>query len=154
MQTSVAGIYAAGDVADAVDCVTGQRQVNAIQPNAVDQGRIAALNMAGVRTSSVGSLAFNVLDTLGLVSSSFGAWQGVPGGEATEFVDAAHWRYIRLEFDGDRLVGANVVGFTDHLGALRGLIESRIRLGKWKERLAENPNRIMAAYLATVQAAA
>jgi NAD(P)H-nitrite reductase large subunit len=154
MQTSVAGIYAAGDVADAVDCVTGQRQVNAIQPNAVDQGRIAALNMAGVRTSSVGSLAFNVLDTLGLVSSSFGAWQGIPGGEATEFVDAPHWRYIRLEFDGDRLVGANVVGFTDHLGALRGLIESRIRLGKWKERLAENPNRIMAAYLATVQAAA
>ncbi len=154
METSVAGIFAAGDVADAVDCVTGQRQVNAIQPNAVEQGRIAALNMAGTRASSVGSLAFNVLDTLGLVSSSFGAWHGVPGGDATEFADAAHWRYIRLEFDGDRLVGANVVGFTDHLGALRGLIESRVRLGKWKQRLVESPNQIMAAYLATVQAAA
>jgi NAD(P)H-nitrite reductase large subunit len=154
METSVAGIFAAGDVADAVDCVTGQRQVNAIQPNAVEQGRIAALNMAGTRASSVGSLAFNVLDTLGLVSSSFGAWHGVPGGDATEFSDAAHWRYIRLEFDGDRLVGANVVGFTDHLGALRGLIESRVRLGKWKQRLVESPNQIMAAYLATVQAAA
>ncbi|MBK6335505.1 MAG: FAD-dependent oxidoreductase [Betaproteobacteria bacterium] len=154
LETSVPGIFAAGDVADAVDCVTGQRQVNAIQPNAVEQGRIAALNMAGTRASSRGSFAFNVLDTLGLVSSSFGAWHGVPGGDATEFVDAAHWRYVRLEFDGDRLVGANVVGFTDHLGALRGLIERRVRLGKWKARLVENPTQIMAAYLATVQAAA
>ena len=154
METSVEGVYAAGDVADAVDCVTGARQVNAIQPNAVDQGRIAALNMAGIRTSSVGSLAFNVLDTLGLVSSSFGAWHGVEGGEATEFVDPEHWRYMRLEFAGDRLVGANVVGFTDHLGALRGLIEGRARLGKWKARLMENPTLIMPAYLSTVQAAA
>ncbi len=117
METSVEGVYAAGDV-------------------------------------SVGSLAFNVLDTLGLVSSSFGAWHGVPGGEAAEHVDPEHWRYIRLEFEGDRLVGANLVGFTDHLGALRGLIEGRARLGKWKARLMDNPTLIMPAYLATVQAAA
>jgi len=154
METSVAGIFAAGDVAEAVDCVSGRRQINAIQPNAVEQGRIAALNMAGKPVSSRGSLAFNVLDTLGLVSASFGAWNGVPGGDATEFVDAPHWRYIRLEFDGDRLVGANVVGFTDHLGALRGLIESGVRLGKWKQRLIDSPTQIMAAYLATVQTAA
>ena len=154
MQTNIAGIYAAGDVADSVDCVTGARQVNAIQPNAVEQGRIAALNMAGTAAASQGSLAFNVLDTLGLISSSFGAWNGVPGGESAEFVDPEHWRYIRLEFDGDRLVGANLVGFTDHLGALRGLIEGKPHLGKWKGRLVENPTLIMPAYLATVQAAA
>jgi NAD(P)H-nitrite reductase large subunit len=154
METSVPGIYAAGDVADGADCITGRHHVNAIQPNAVEQGRIAALNMAGTPASSHGSLAFNVLDTLGLISSSFGAWNGVPGGDSTEFLDVDHWRYIRLEFDGDRLVGANVVGLTDHLGALRGLIESRTRLGKWKQRLVENPTQIMAAYLATVQAAA
>ncbi len=154
METSAPGVFAAGDVAEATDCVTGRRQVNAIQPNAVEQGRIAALNMAGVRTSSHGSLAFNVLDTLGLISSSFGQWQGVPGGEAAELVDEANWRYVRLEFDQDRLVGANLVGLTEHLGALRGLIEGRARLGKWKARLMENPTQIMPAYLATVQAAA
>jgi NAD(P)H-nitrite reductase large subunit len=154
MESSIPGIFAAGDVAESVDCVTGKRQVNAIQPNAVEQGRIAALNMAGVRTSSKGSLAFNVLDTLGLISSSFGQWQGVPNGESAELKDEANWRYIRLEFGGDRLVGANVVGFTDHLGALRGLIEGKARLGKWKKRLMDNPTQIMAAYLATMQAAA
>src|SRR5512133_2114793 len=30
MQTSVAGVYAAGDVAEATDCLTGQRRINAI----------------------------------------------------------------------------------------------------------------------------
>ena len=47
MATTVPGIYAAGDVAEYRDCLTGQPNVNAIQPNAVEQGRIAALNMAG-----------------------------------------------------------------------------------------------------------
>ncbi|RPJ73584.1 MAG: NAD(P)/FAD-dependent oxidoreductase, partial [Acidobacteria bacterium] len=47
LQSSVRGVYAAGDVAESTDCLTGKRQLNAIQPNAVEQGRIAALNMAG-----------------------------------------------------------------------------------------------------------
>ncbi|MDP1833187.1 MAG: FAD-dependent oxidoreductase [Geothrix sp.] len=148
MQSSLPGIYAAGDVAEATDCLTGKRQLNAIQPNAVEQGRIAALNMAGRPASFKGSFVFNVLTTLGLVSSSFGEWQGVPGGEATEVLDEARYRYLNLQFDGDRLVGANSVGFSDHIGALRGLIEGRVRLGVWKQRLLEDPTRIMHAYLA------
>jgi len=148
MQTSVAGIYAAGDVAEATDCLTGRRQLNAIQPNAVEQGRIAALNMAGRPAQFRGSFVFNVLTTLGLVSSSFGEWQGVPEGESTEVLDEARYRYLNLQFEGDRLVGANCVGFADHVGAFRGLIEGRVRLGKWKRRLLDDPTRIMEAYLA------
>ena len=79
MQTNVAGVYAAGDVAAAIDFATGERGMNAIQPNAVEQARVAALNMAGKRVESHGSMALNVLDTLGLVSSSFGQWAGVAG---------------------------------------------------------------------------
>jgi len=47
LQSSVAGVYAAGDVTEAANVLTGKRELNAIQPNAVEQGRIAALNMAG-----------------------------------------------------------------------------------------------------------
>ena len=148
MQTNLDHIYAAGDVAESTDCVTGERMVNAIQPNAVEQGRIAALNMAGQPAQFRGSFVFNVLTTLGLVSSSFGEWQGVPNGEATEVLDEARYRYLNLQFEGDRLVGANCVGFADHVGAFRGLIEGRVRLGKWKQRLLEDPTRIMEAYLA------
>ncbi len=154
LQSSVPGVYAAGDVAESTDCLTGKRQLNAIQPNAVEQGRIAALNMAGRPARFKGSFVFNVLTTLGLVSSSFGEWQGVPGGESTEVLDEGRYRYLNLQFDGDRLVGANTVGFTDHVGALRGLIEGRVRLGPWKQRLMADPTQIMQAYLAAAHSVA
>jgi NAD(P)H-nitrite reductase large subunit len=148
MRTSMPHVYAAGDVAEFVDCLNGDRAVNAIQPNAVEQGRIAALNMAGRQASSRGSFPFNVLTTLGLASSSFGLWQGVPGGEAVEVENPESYRYMRLEFSGDRLVGANTVGFGEHAGVLRGLIEGKVPLGPWKGRLLRNPTHLMEAYLA------
>ena len=148
LRSSVPGVYAAGDVAESIDCLSGKRQLNAIQPNAVEQGRIAALNMAGRPARFNGSFVFNVLTTLGLASSSFGQWEGVPGGESAEAQDEARYRYLNLQFDGDRLAGANCVGFSEHVGALRGLIEGRLRLGAWKRRLQDDPSRIMQAYLA------
>lgn len=149
LASSVPGVYAAGDVAESNDALTGKRQLNAIQPNAVEQGRTAALNMAGLPTRFRGSFVFNVLTTLGLAASSFGEWQGVPGGESAEVLDEPRYRYTNLQFDGDRLVGANCVGFSEHVGALRGLIEGRRRLGAWKRRLMEDPSRVMSAYVAT-----
>ena len=154
MQTSVADIYAAGDCVEAAEFGTGKRFVNAIQLNAADQARIAALNMAGRPTRSQGALAINVLDTFGLISSSFGQWQGVEGGDHTELSDEGAFKYLRLEFDGDMLVGATSLGLTEHVGVIRGLIQSRVRLGKWKARLMHDPTQVMAAYLACAQAAA
>ncbi|KFB73674.1 MAG: FAD-dependent oxidoreductase [Candidatus Accumulibacter phosphatis] len=148
MQTSVAGIYAAGDVAEAVEFGTGLRVVNAIQPDAVEQARVAALHMAGQPAVLPGTFVFNILDTLGLISASFGQWQGVAGGESVQLLDEAGFRYLRLAFDGDRLVGANCIGHTEHIGVLRGLIQGQVRLGEWKDRLLANPLQLSEAYLA------
>ena len=79
LQSSIAGVYAAGDVAQGPDFSTGLRQVHAIQPTASEHGRIAALNMAGRPTRFRGSLSMNVLNTLGLISSSFGLLDGGRG---------------------------------------------------------------------------
>ena len=73
------GVYAAGDVAEAANVLTAKRDLNAIQPNAVEQGRIAALNMAGRPVRFKGSFVFNVLTTLGLASSSFRRVAGCAG---------------------------------------------------------------------------
>ena len=148
MQTSVPGIYAAGDVAEAPDLFSGRHLVAAIQPNAADQARIAALNMAGQAARMNGVLAINVLDSMGMISTSFGEWQGVAGGEGVERADEASGRYISLQFDGDVLVGATAVGLTQHVGALRGLIQSRTRLGQWKQKLLETPTRFVEAFVA------
>ncbi|MEL6372801.1 MAG: FAD-dependent oxidoreductase, partial [Pseudomonadota bacterium] len=153
LQTSVPDVYAAGDVAEARDLSTGDYDVLAIQPTAVEHGRLAALNMAGHETRHHGCLNMNVLDTMGLISSSFGLWDGARGANAASgsMVDEARYRYLRLEFDGERMVGAQSVGMTDHVGMLRGLIQTGAPLGGWRDKLIKAPERVREAYIACAQ---
>ncbi len=151
METSVPGIYAAGDVAAGFDFMTGGHDVHAIQPTASEHGRCAALNMAGRATAYRGSLAMNTLNTLGLISTSYGLWDGVEGGDEALAVDRERFRYLRLSFRDDVLVGCLALGLTQHVGVLRGLIQTRTPLGAWKRALKADPHRIMEAYLACAQ---
>jgi len=149
LQTNVAGIYAAGDCAEAFDKVSGTTIVSAIQPNAAEQARVAALNMLGQQAELKGVTQINVLDTLGLISSSFGQWQGVQGGEHVELT--TEHRHLSLQFSGDVMVGCNSVGWTEHVGVMRGLVEGRVHLGEWKDHLMHDPTLLMEAYLACAQ---
>ncbi len=141
-------IYAAGDMAQGYDFLTGEQAIHIIQPTAVEHGRTAAMNMAGIKTRFQGSLLMNVLDTMGLISGSFGRWQGVEGGDSAEILDDENYRYIHLEFKEDRLVGALTLGHTAHVGVVKGLIQSQVKLGEWKDKLIEDPSQLMSAYLA------
>ena len=154
LHTSARDVYAAGDVAQGPDFSTGRREVHAIQPTAVEHGRIAALNMAGIDTPFRGSLSMNVLNTLGLVSSSFGLWMGTEDGERSVAADEARSRYLRLEFEEDRIVGALALGLTLHVGVLRGLIQTRVRLGSWAGKLRDDPTLVMNAWLECTQGGA
>jgi len=150
LRTSLPDVYAAGDVAESHDFTTGELIVQAIQPTAVEHGRAAALYMArGHGHPQRGTLNMNVLDTHGLISTSFGQWMGVDGGDSAELLDAADYRYVNLQFQDDVLVGATTLGLTDHVGVIRGLIQSRTRLGPWKKKLLADPARLMEAYLAS-----
>lgn len=148
MRTSVNDVYAAGDVAQGYDFSTKAHDVHAIQPTASEHGRIAAMNMAGHNIQYNGSLQMNVLDTVGLISSSFGLWAGVDGGDSVEIVDDANYKYLNLQFADDVLVGGTAIGVTQHVGVMRGLIQTGTRLGPWKERLKADPHRLMEAYIA------
>jgi len=153
LQTNMPGIYAAGDCAEAFDKVSGTTIVSAIQPNAAEQARVAALNMAGQSTALKGVTPINVLDTLGMISASFGNWQGVPGGEHVELVDRPAGKLLSLQFSGDQLIGCNAIGWTEHVGVMRGLVEGQVRLSaEWKQRLLDDPTLLMEAYLANAQA--
>ena len=149
LQTNVEGIYAAGDCAEAFDKVSGTTIVSAIQPNAAEQARVAALNMVGQSASLRGVTQINVLDTLGLISASFGNWQGVSGGDHAELTTEN--RHLSLQFKDDVLIGCNSVGWTEHVGVMRGLVEGQIHLGEWKEKLKQDPTLLMTAYLACAQ---
>ncbi len=152
MQTNVSGIYAAGDCAEAFDLASQTSIVSAIQPNAADQALVAGMNMAGVKARLKGVTQINVLDTLGLISTSFGDWHGVPGGDHVELTDLAAGRHLSLQFSGDVMVGCNSVGWTQHVGVMRGLVEGQVKLGPWKDKLLADPTKLMEAYLARAQA--
>jgi len=99
-----------------------------------------------------GVTQINVLDTLGLISTSFGDWQGRPGGEHVELTDWQPGRHLSLQFNGDVLVGCNSVGWTEHVGVMRGLVEGQVQAGRLESRCSQNdPTKLMEAYLGAAQ---
>jgi len=153
LQSSVPGIYAAGDVAQGPNLLGGPPVIHAIQPTAVDHGRIAGANMAGQRRAYAGSLVMNILDIAGLHSASFGRWQ--ESDDTTVTWNAARPVYRKLVWQGTRLVGGIIVGpiedttmLTD-VGMLKGLIQSQVDLAEWKHYLHERPWDLRRAYVAS-----
>jgi NAD(P)H-nitrite reductase large subunit len=106
MRTSVKDIYAAGDVTEAAGFHTGSRNSMPSSPMPSTRRASPRTTWPVARRTSGGSLAINVLDTLGLISTSFGQWQGVgkeQGGAGVELVDEANYRYLSLQFKDDML---------------------------------------------------
>jgi len=156
MQSSVPGIFAAGDVAQGPDLLGGPPTIHAIQPTAVDHGRIAGANMAGHACSYPGSLVMNILDVAGLHCTSFGRWQETT--DTTVVWNAARPVYRKLVWDGTRLAGGIILGpiedttmLTD-VGMLKGLIQSQVDLAEWKEYIHERPWDLRRAYVASTAA--
>lgn len=152
-QTNVPNIYAAGDVAEGPDLSTGANAIHAVQPTAVDHGRIAGANMAGQSVDYPGSLLINILDVCGLQCASFGLWKG--DGDTTTTVNATRPIYRKLVWNGDKLVGAILLGPADDvamlndMGMIKGLIQAGTALGAWKHHIHENPTDIRRPYVAT-----
>ncbi len=125
-RTSVDGIYAAGDVAETADLLTGERWVNAIWPEALNQGRVAGLNMAGIATAYDGSLAMNVTAVLHNPVASIGLWNPENGRYQVHAVrDDQRRAYRKLVFEGDQIVGAMLLGRYEDAGILHNMIRTR-----------------------------
>ncbi len=150
-QSSVEGIFAAGDVAAGPDLLGGPPAVHAIQTTAVDHGRVAGSNMAGREVAYAGSLRMNGLEVAGLHCASLGRWQ--EEADTSELWAPAESVYRKLVWEGDRLVGALLVGPAEatvrwsDLGMLKGLIQSRAPLGRWRTYLEERPLDLARAFL-------
>jgi hypothetical protein len=49
------------------------------------------------------------------------------------------------------LVGCNSIGWTEHVGVMRGLVEGQVKLGELEAALLHDPTMLMEAYLASAQ---
>jgi NAD(P)H-nitrite reductase large subunit len=151
-QTNFPFIYAGGDVAQGPVLFRNQRAIHAIQPTAVDHGRVAGANMAGHEVQYPGSLAMNVVDVCGLQTCSFGEWSD-PSAEAMTIDNAQDYIYRKLLWRGDQMVGAiftgraNDLGMLNDVGMVKGILQTQVRLGTWKEFLRTHPFDIRRAYI-------
>jgi NAD(P)H-nitrite reductase large subunit len=154
MQTNHDFIYAAGDVAQGAVLFSAEKQVHAIQPTAVDHGRVAGANMAGHEVHYPGSLSMNVTDVCGLQTASYGNWND-PQAEATTIANEAELIYRKLLWRGDQLVGAvftgrpSDMGMLTDIGMVKGILQTQTSMGVWKKFLTENPFDIRRPYIAT-----
>jgi NAD(P)H-nitrite reductase large subunit len=160
LRTNAPNVYAAGDIAEALDRVTGLRAVHAIEPAAMEHGRIIGANMAGVDRAHLGTVLMNIVDVLDLEIASFGSWDD-PEAESVAVEKGQQWAYRRLLWNGggERLTGAIIMGISDHLwatndvGILKGLVQSGQPMGPWKRLMMDNPWEVKRPFVATGQVA-
>jgi NAD(P)H-nitrite reductase large subunit len=154
LRSSVPNVYAAGDVAEGKDGVTGVPVVHAIEPTAMEHGRVVGANMAGRDVAYRGSLNMNIVEVCRLDVASFGAWDD-PKAEGFTGVRPDRSAYRKLCWSGDQLTGAIIIGqagdiwTTNDVGMLKGLVQTRVRLGAWKEHLRRNPFDLKPAFIAS-----
>jgi phenylglyoxylate dehydrogenase epsilon subunit len=142
MQTSVANVWSAGDCAQAKGFYTDAKIMNAILPDATEQGRIAGMAMAedpGLKKYP-GGVPLNTYHFFGRHAISVGSSKAPDGGEVVTRFDEASGRYLKAIFSADnRLTGIYGVNEFFDGGVMCQLILRRVDLTPVKERFLANP---------------
>jgi len=119
LETSVDSVFAAGNMVEYKSPVFEKRTVNGSWDHSEAMGEYAAKNMLGQETE------FDFVNTYGVGHFdvqflAIGDWTG----EAVE-KKYSEDEYRRLFFDGDRLVGAVMIGYTDGQEELKTAIKEK-----------------------------
>lgn len=150
MRTNVGNVYAAGDVAQARGFYDGVKTLNGILPDAVEQGRIAGMAMAGdpgVKPYP-GGVPLNTYTFFGQHAVSVGT-QGttIPGAEVVVDADADRMRYRKIVLKDDQLLGIFGINAAFDPGVMWELILRRIDLGPVRERFLRAPQETARALM-------
>ena len=154
LRSNVPNVYAAGDVAEGRDLISGEAAVHAIEPTAQEHGRVVGANMAGKNVSYKGSLIINIVEVCHLDAASFGAWDDARA-ESVSALKKDRNAYRKLLFRGDRMTGAIIIGrsndiwTTNDVGMLKGLVQTGASLAQFKDHLKLNPFDVKTAFIAS-----
>ncbi|WP_407314571.1 NAD(P)/FAD-dependent oxidoreductase [Desulfosporosinus sp. SB140] len=134
MATSVADVYAAGDVAEVYDSLYRERRVLPVIPNTYKQGFNAGMNMAGKAQSYGGSFAMVSIGFFDLPIITSGIVK--PKGEGfTELIDTSSEGYRKVVLREGQIVGYLVLNKVDCAGNLASLMEKEIDVRDFQQDL-------------------
>ena len=139
MRTSVDSIWAAGDVAQAKGFYNGEKMLNGILPEAVEQGKIAGMAMAGDPTVKPypGGVPLNTYTFFGQQAVSVGSQN--EGEVVRKEADAN--RYLKIVMQGNRLTGIFGINVAFDPGVMWEIILRRIDLGSVREAFIADPQK-------------
>ncbi|HVC69165.1 MAG TPA: FAD-dependent oxidoreductase [Acidimicrobiales bacterium] len=132
MRSGIPSIYAAGDVAEAADWLTGERYVHAIFPNAVAQAKIAAANALGADITYDGAESMNSLKHLGVPIVAMGTTDGADDVIHSENPGMRRSVFLR---EG-RIIGAQLAGDITSAGVYHSLMLRRADVRPYGSHLA------------------
>ncbi|MFH1228286.1 MAG: FAD-dependent oxidoreductase [Planctomycetota bacterium] len=139
MRTNIENVYAAGDAAEARDFISGKPALSAIWPNAVEQGRIAALNMMDIPAVYEGNVSVNAINIDGLSVTGMGQTadeakqQGAGGLEEIRYRNRNSRRKLILR--DNRIIGFQSVGAFRNSGAIWNYMQKRRDVSALKNEL-------------------
>jgi NAD(P)H-nitrite reductase large subunit len=137
METRVPGVFAAGDVAEARDFFSGQKNPMPIWPDAYIQGDIAGVVMAGGEKSYSGGVAMNSLELFKVPTISMGISNPLDPKdfEILTYQDLENSQYRKIVVKGKLLVGTVLVGNVERAGIFAGLIREKIDISPFRGSL-------------------
>ena len=141
MRTNVSAVWAAGDVAQARGFFESSKILNATLPNAVEQGRIAGMDMVDDPALKVyqGAVSLNTYKFFGHRAFSVGMIRAEEGCEVEKVVVPESFKYQKLVFKGDHLVGASGINSDLDPGVMFLVIRRKAYLGDVKARFCASP---------------
>ena len=144
MQTSVPNVFAAGDCAQAKSFYSDTRVMNAILPDATEQGRIAGMAMAGDPgiKDYPGGIPVNTYHFFGRHAISVGSSKVPDGGDVVTRFDEASGRYLKVIFSEGRLIGIYGVNEFFDAGVMSQLLLRRFDLAPLRERFLPEPMKV------------
>lgn len=137
MKTNKQDIYAAGDITEVYEQILGKKGSFAIWPNAIEQGRIAGLNMAGKISKYDGAEIVNVLDifnkpivAMGYISKDIGKCKTI--------IRSTPHTYKKILLKKNRMVGLQFVGSIRNTGTFYSIIKKGLDISDIEERLLDD----------------
>ena len=152
MRTTVSGIWAAGDVAQARGFFEPSKVLNATLPNAVEQGRIAGMDMVDdpALKAYSGAVSLNTYKFFGHRAFSVGMIRAEEGCEVEKTVVPENFKYQKLIFKEDQLVGASGINSDLDPGIMYQLIRRKAYLGDVKARFCASPVEISRVMMTSI----
>ena len=137
MRTNIPNIFAAGDVCETYDPALNKRVINALWPNAVEQGKIAGANITGSNLKYDGSMGMNSVEFFDLSMISMGITRPSKDGGYQELIGKGNNIYKKVVLKDNLLVGVILVGRVDNSGVYLELIKKRIDVSSIADQLAD-----------------